>query len=136
MGWRRKLNRFTALNCTQTNNFHSNRLGIPAVAAHPPISQAAAERLATAVGSTLLLPVSTRRPHLAHTATSPRLVRTRAAASQKLLRRTLLRHLVATMALGTIRRELWRILLHFEAFGFYLIDWQRHALERREERMI
>jgi hypothetical protein len=56
--------------------------------------------------STLPLLASTLRLLLAHTATSPRLVRTRVVVSRRLLRRTLLRHPVAMMAPGTISGEL------------------------------
>lgn len=81
MGWRRKLTCLTHLQRTLINNIHSNRLGIPVAAAHLPTNLAAAEHPATAAVSTLLLLVSTPRRLLVHMVTSPRLVRTRAAAS-------------------------------------------------------
>jgi transcription elongation factor SPT5 len=49
---------------------HSNQAGTQLVAAHPPISPAAAERPATAEASTPLHQVSTPLPRPAHTATS------------------------------------------------------------------
>lgn len=117
MGWQRKLICFAHSTQTRTNNLHSNQPGIPAAAAHLPTSLAVAERPATAVVSTLLLPVSTPRLLLAHTVTSPRLVRTRAAASQRPLRRTPPRPLVVTMALGTIRGKPRRVLLPIRGVG-------------------
>jgi len=75
------------------------------VAAHLPTSLAVAEHPATAVASTLLLPVSTLRLLLAHMVTSPRLVRTRAVASLRRLRRIPPRHQVVMMAQGTISWE-------------------------------
>ena len=62
---------------------------------------------------TLLLPVLIPRLLLAHMVTSPRLVRTRVAASQRHPRRIPLRHQVVTMAPGTISWEPRRVLLSF-----------------------
>ena len=105
MGWRRKLICSAQFWRTRTNNHHSNRPGIPVVAALLPTSLAVAEHPATAAVSTLLLPVSTPRLPLAPTVTSPRLVRTRAAASQRHLRRIPPRHQVVMMAQSMISWE-------------------------------
>lgn len=89
---------------TLANDFYSNPPGIPAVAAHPLTSLAGAERLATAAGSTLLLPASTQRLLPVPMATSQHLAHTRAAASLRHLHPTPLRRQVVTMARGMIRR--------------------------------